>query len=92
MLTKCFHSNYVDGVTAAQDNLTYASNGHFILRADATKYLEPHGPGRDSVRLKSYKQYTNSVMMCVEQIYSWIYSLIAGSCRFNIRHMPTGCG
>ncbi|KAF8348545.1 laminarinase [Amanita rubescens] len=55
--------NYVDGATAAQDNLTYASNGHFILRADATKYLEPNGPGRDSIRLKSYKQYTNSAMI-----------------------------
>lgn len=70
MLTKHFHSNYVDSATAAQENLTYASNGHFILRADATKYLEPDGPGGDSVRLKSYEQYTNSVMMCVELVYN----------------------
>ncbi|KAF8724729.1 hypothetical protein AX14_008633 [Amanita brunnescens Koide BX004] len=55
--------NYVDGGTAARDNLTYASNNHFILRADSTKRLDPDGPGRDSVRLMSYKQYATSVMI-----------------------------
>ena len=62
------YSNYVDGAAAARDNLTYASNGHFILRADSTKRLNPNGPGRDSVRLRSFKQYTTFVMMYVQLI------------------------
>lgn len=60
------YSNYVGGAAAARGNLTYASNDHFILRADSTQRLNPNGPGRDSVRLKSYKQYTNGVMMYVQ--------------------------
>lgn len=55
--------NYVDAGTASQENLTYASNGHFVLRADFTSYLDPNGPGRDSVRIKSNNQYTTSVMI-----------------------------
>ncbi|PFH49583.1 glycoside hydrolase family 16 protein [Amanita thiersii Skay4041] len=55
--------NYVDATKAASENLTYASGNHFILRADYKKILSPTGPGRDSVRLKSNKQYLNSVMV-----------------------------
>ncbi|KAK2461180.1 hypothetical protein APHAL10511_006707 [Amanita phalloides] len=55
--------NYVDSETAAREKLTYVSGGHFIMRADSTKRLNPNGPGRDSVRLQSRKQYTTSVMV-----------------------------
>ncbi|KIK68640.1 glycoside hydrolase family 16 protein [Collybiopsis luxurians FD-317 M1] len=49
--------NYVDAATAARDNLTYASSTNFIARADFTTVLNPSGPGRNSVRLMSNKQY-----------------------------------
>ncbi|KAF8633140.1 hypothetical protein AX17_004641 [Amanita inopinata Kibby_2008] len=55
--------NYVDATTAANKNLTYASGNHFVLRADSTTVLNRNGPGRDSVRLMSNRQYTNGVMI-----------------------------
>jgi len=55
--------NYVDASTAAADNLTYASANHFVLRADSWTVLDPNGPGRNSVRIQSNKQYTTSVMI-----------------------------
>ncbi|TCD67725.1 hypothetical protein EIP91_012025 [Steccherinum ochraceum] len=53
--------NYVDQSTALAQNLTYASGDHFIIRADHTTTLSASGPGRNSVRLQSNKQYTNHV-------------------------------
>ncbi|KAH0581301.1 hypothetical protein H2248_012398 [Termitomyces sp. 'cryptogamus'] len=53
--------NYVDAVTAAKQNLTFSSGNHFVLRADHTRVHSASGPGRDSVRLLSNKQYTTSV-------------------------------
>ncbi|KAF8830521.1 hypothetical protein HHX47_DHR2000957 [Lentinula edodes] len=49
--------NYVDAATAKNDNLTFASATNFIARADFTTILDPNGPGRNSVRLLSNKQY-----------------------------------
>ncbi|KAG6826862.1 hypothetical protein H0H92_014120 [Tricholoma furcatifolium] len=40
--------NYVDAATAKSENLTFASENHFILRADYKKVLKASGPGRDS--------------------------------------------
>ena len=85
-------SSYVDARAAIQQNLTYASEDRFITRADFTKFLPPNGPGRDSVRLKSFKQYTTSVMM-----YAWLFGLETFQLTkykkgFNVFHMPTGCG
>ncbi|SJK98518.1 uncharacterized protein ARMOST_01786 [Armillaria ostoyae] len=58
--------NYVNAATAASQNLTYASDGTFILRADFTTVLDATGPGRNSVRLQSNKQYgSNTVMVQV---------------------------
>ncbi|KAF5334847.1 hypothetical protein D9758_014282 [Tetrapyrgos nigripes] len=54
---------YVDATTAARLNLTYASDDHFIARADYTTVLDPKGPGRNSVRLHSNKQYGKGVMV-----------------------------
>ncbi|TFK73373.1 laminarinase [Pluteus cervinus] len=55
--------NYVDAGTASARNLTYASGDRFILRSDYTTKLGSGGAGRNSVRLKSNKQYTTSVMV-----------------------------
>ena len=53
--------NYVDQPTALAQNLTYASQESFIIRADSTHTLSPTGPGRNSVRLLSHKRYTTHV-------------------------------
>uniref|UniRef100_A0A0W0G9J8 Putative laminarinase n=1 Tax=Moniliophthora roreri TaxID=221103 RepID=A0A0W0G9J8_MONRR len=55
--------NYVDANTARGQNLTYASGDHFVLRADFKNYLDPSGPGRNSVRIQSNKRYTTGVMI-----------------------------
>ncbi|KAF9010119.1 endo-beta-glucanase [Cyathus striatus] len=36
---------------------------HFVLRADYKTVLDPNGPGRNSVRIQSNKQYTTGVMV-----------------------------
>ncbi|KAF8069103.1 laminarinase [Lyophyllum atratum] len=53
--------NYVSASTAASENLTFSSGDHFVLRADFKKTLSASGPGRDSVRIQSNKQYRTSV-------------------------------
>ncbi|KAF9446477.1 glycoside hydrolase family 16 protein [Macrolepiota fuliginosa MF-IS2] len=55
--------NYVGASVASSENLTYASGDHFVLRADYKKTLSASGAGRDSVRLRSNKQYTTAVMV-----------------------------
>ena len=57
-------SNYVDQGTAQSLNLSFASSNSFVMRADASTTLNPNGPGRNSVRLQSNKQYgANTVVM-----------------------------
>ncbi|KAI0790474.1 laminarinase [Abortiporus biennis] len=53
--------NYVDQTTALAQNLTYANGDTFIIRADFKTKLSASGPGRNSVRLQSNKQYSNHV-------------------------------
>ncbi|TCD62347.1 hypothetical protein EIP91_007045 [Steccherinum ochraceum] len=53
--------NYVDQATAIAQNLTYASGNTLILRADSKATLDPSGPGRNSVRIRSQKTYTTHV-------------------------------
>ncbi|TFK71165.1 hypothetical protein BDN72DRAFT_937192 [Pluteus cervinus] len=53
--------NYVDQATAQAQNLTYASYDSFVLRADSKTVLDPNGPGRNSVRIRSKKVYTTHV-------------------------------
>ncbi|KAF9002493.1 glycoside hydrolase family 16 protein [Cyathus striatus] len=53
--------NYVDEHTARTSNLTYAKDDTFVLRADDATVLNPDGPGRNSVRIRSRKTYTNHV-------------------------------
>ena len=57
--------NYVDQSTALAQNLTFASGDTFIIRADHTTTLSSSGPGRNSVRLQSNKQYSTHVTMSV---------------------------
>ncbi|KAJ3509319.1 hypothetical protein NLJ89_g5285 [Agrocybe chaxingu] len=53
--------NYVDQTTSRNQNLTYASSDTFILRTDFRTVLNPSGPGRNSVRIRTKKTYTNHV-------------------------------
>lgn len=88
-----FYRNYVDKTTALAQNLTYASSDHFVLRADYQTTLAAGGPGRNSVRLMSNKQFTKHVV-----VYGWDPPLcelafVANTLSsFNVRHMPQGCG
>lgn len=62
----CFLVNdrtYVDQPTAQMLNLTYATGNTFIMRADDTTVLTPSGPGRNSVRIRSNRQYTQHVVV-----------------------------
>ncbi|KAG8730200.1 hypothetical protein FRC12_020421, partial [Ceratobasidium sp. 428] len=49
--------NYVDQATAQRLNLTYASSNSLVLRSDYTTTLSAGGPGRNSVRIRSNKQW-----------------------------------
>ena len=58
--------------TAEADNLTYASGDTFILRCDDTTVLSASGPGRNSVRIQSNKQYLDHVAVSAALIF--VYS------------------
>ncbi|PPQ78780.1 hypothetical protein CVT25_010653 [Psilocybe cyanescens] len=53
--------NYVDQGTSQSLNLTFASSNEFILRTDFKTVLSHNSPGRNSVRIRSTKTYTNHV-------------------------------
>ncbi|KAF9445875.1 glycoside hydrolase family 16 protein [Macrolepiota fuliginosa MF-IS2] len=53
--------NYVDQATAMAQNLTFAGHTSSIIRADFKTVLDPNGPGRNSVRIRSKKTYTTHV-------------------------------
>ncbi|KAH9475564.1 putative glycosidase C21B10.07 [Psilocybe cubensis] len=53
--------NYVDEQTSRALNLTFASPDSFILRTDFENVLDPNGPGRNSVRIRSVNTYTSHV-------------------------------
>ncbi|KAI3614040.1 glycoside hydrolase family 16 protein [Moniliophthora roreri] len=55
--------NYVGPWTAQAENLTFATDDTFILRADYKSKLGTTGPGRNSVRLHSRKLYTEAVII-----------------------------
>jgi flagellar assembly factor FliW len=54
-------SNYVNSATSSSQNLTFATSDTFILRTDYKTVLDPNGPGRNSVRIRSKKTYTTHV-------------------------------
>jgi hypothetical protein len=47
--------------TAIERKLTKATKDSFIMRADSRTVLDPEGPGRDSIRAESKKQWTNGI-------------------------------
>ncbi|PPR05555.1 hypothetical protein CVT24_003294 [Panaeolus cyanescens] len=53
--------NYVDQPMSRSQNLTFASDNTFILRTDFSSVLDPNGPGRNSVRIRTKKTYTTHV-------------------------------
>jgi hypothetical protein len=55
--------NYVNKSTAASKNLTFPYADGFLLRSDDQQTLLPDGPGRESVRLTSNKEFTTSVIV-----------------------------
>ena len=55
----------MDQATALAKNLTYANGNTFIIRADHTTVLSASGPGRDSVRIQSNKQWSTHVAVYV---------------------------
>ncbi|KAM5535333.1 hypothetical protein V8D89_011018 [Ganoderma adspersum] len=57
--------NYVSQATALSKNLTFTNSNTLVIRADHTRTLSATGPGRDSVRLMSKKQYTKHVTVSV---------------------------
>ncbi|KAI0246779.1 endo-beta-glucanase [Lactifluus subvellereus] len=53
--------NYVSGDVAHNEGLVTVSGENFKIRVDNTTYLNPKGPGRNSVRISSTKQYNTHV-------------------------------
>ncbi|KAI0260898.1 2 beta-glucan [Gloeopeniophorella convolvens] len=52
---------YVSESTAQSSGLAYVSGGNFFIRADDTTKLSASGPGRNSVRIMSNKQWDQHV-------------------------------
>ena len=72
--------NYVDQRTSRNQNLTFASSDTFILGADSEHVLDPNGPGRNSVRIKSRKTYTQHVAVYVLVsffLFFWQFFVVA---------------
>ena len=59
------HSQYVDQATALAQNLTFASDTSFVMRADDTTVLNAGGAGRRSVRIRSNNAYSTHVSVYV---------------------------
>ena len=59
-------SRYVDEPTARALNLSYASEDHFIMRADHTTRLTSYHKGRKSVRVLSKKSYSHGTVMVAD--------------------------
>ncbi|KAH0832128.1 family 16 glycosyl hydrolase [Lanmaoa asiatica] len=87
---------YVDQQVAQEYNLTYATDDIFIVRADYSTYLMPSDPGRKSVRIISYRQFSTFVAMYLITLRRWgltgpIRLVIFGSVVFGVScHVPQG--
>jgi len=57
---------YVNEETARALNLSYASDDHFIMRADFTSRLSSYDRGRKSVRIKSKKAYSHNTVVVAD--------------------------
>ncbi|KIM26096.1 glycoside hydrolase family 16 protein [Serendipita vermifera MAFF 305830] len=58
--------NYVSQDISLAQNLTYASDSHFILKADSTSVLTATGPGRNSNRIQSYKRFGHNTVLVAD--------------------------
>ncbi|CAL1706599.1 unnamed protein product [Somion occarium] len=56
-------TNYVDQEIAKKNNLSYASDTKFVMRADSFSTVPQDARGRDSVRISSYDAYADSVIV-----------------------------
>ncbi|KIJ34599.1 glycoside hydrolase family 16 protein, partial [Sphaerobolus stellatus SS14] len=55
--------NYLSQADALAKNITYASGNTFIIQADSKTVLSASGPGRNSARISSNKQYSTHVVI-----------------------------
>ncbi|CAE6479939.1 unnamed protein product [Rhizoctonia solani] len=55
--------NYVDQDYAKRNNLTYASESKFVMRADSVHNVISGSRGRDSIRITSKQHYEDSVIV-----------------------------
>ncbi|KAH7339326.1 hypothetical protein B0J17DRAFT_654763 [Rhizoctonia solani] len=55
--------NYVDQDYAKRNNLTYASESKFIMRADSVNVVKDGSRGRDSIRIGSKHHYEDSIVV-----------------------------
>ncbi|WVQ86080.1 hypothetical protein IAT38_008248 [Cryptococcus sp. DSM 104549] len=55
--------NYVDMDTAKAQNLSWAGDNTFVMRADAYNTVDSSARGRNSVRIHSKNTFTNGVVM-----------------------------
>ncbi|CAE6439175.1 unnamed protein product [Rhizoctonia solani] len=55
--------NYVDQDYARKNNLTYASESKFVMRADSVRNVTSGSRGRDSIRIGSKQHYKDSVVV-----------------------------
>jgi hypothetical protein len=82
--------NYTDQHTSLALNLSYAHGDTFVMRADYKTVLDPNGPGRNSVRIRSNKTYKHG-MLRSDHVLGVADSRVSGVTVFDIRHMPQGC-
>ena len=66
--------NYVDQQTALAQNLTFATDDTFIMRADSFNVVDPSAPGRNAVRIQSNNAYTTHV-----SVYVPLVAIVKGS-------------
>ncbi|KAK8861768.1 hypothetical protein IAR55_002591 [Kwoniella newhampshirensis] len=55
--------NYVDLDTARSNNLSFASDNAFVMRADSTNVVPSSARGRDSVRIHSRETFSDGVLV-----------------------------
>ena len=72
--------NYVDKSTAQSKNLSFASGNKFVMKADSTTKLSASGPGRNSIRIHSNKQWTTHTLVYVlHAIFSYHDCIVSSS-------------
>jgi hypothetical protein len=57
--------DYVDLCTAVTNNLTFATDDTFIMRADDKNVVSSNERGRKTVRMKSTQTFTHHLVMYV---------------------------